>query len=45
MREYFPFILIGLALFCVACVAVVASELLREAEREGENDERDAKAD
>jgi hypothetical protein len=39
MRTYLPFILVGLAVFSAVCVAFVAAQLLKEADREGEADD------
>lgn len=44
MRAYLPFILVGLAVFCAACVAFVAAELTKEAFRDGEPED-DEKSD
>ncbi len=41
MRTYLPFILVGLAIFTAACVIFIASELTKEAEREGESSDDD----
>ena len=41
MRAYLPFILVGLAIFAGVCVAFVASELTKEAEREGESSDEE----
>jgi hypothetical protein len=39
MRPYLPFILVGLAIFSAVCVAIVAAEILKEADREGDADD------
>jgi F0F1-type ATP synthase membrane subunit c/vacuolar-type H+-ATPase subunit K len=40
MRAYLPFILVGLAIFSAICVAVVASEIIKEASRDGDADDK-----
>ncbi len=45
MREYLPFILIGLAVFSAACVAYVAWEITKDAMREGDAENDAAKKD
>jgi hypothetical protein len=45
MRDNLPFILVGLALFCAACVAYVAWELTKEATRDGDVTDNDADAE
>ena len=40
MRAYLPFILVGLAIFSAICVAFVASEIVKEASRDDDAEDK-----